>query len=143
MDKLDEFSKILTKKKVTEDHKTRMLYARDHSYAPSLQPDLVVRPHTSDEVIKVINLARDREMMPQGEHFEFFGRTRWTSDMVSRHGIDVYLPPDSLVDLELPTSCDKEYVRKYVIPRWPSQARTYEHDIIAIAPADEASMLTE
>ena len=60
MDKRDEFIKILTRMKVTDDHKTRMLYASDHSYAPVLQPDLVVRPHTSDEVIDVVNLARDK-----------------------------------------------------------------------------------
>jgi len=90
---------------------------------------------------KVINLARDREMMPQGEHWDFWGRTGWTGEVLARDGIDVYIAPNSLVDLDLPSACEDEYVRKYIIPRWPSQSRSFEHDIIAIAPANEASIL--
>jgi len=90
---------------------------------------------------KVINLARDREMMPQGKDWDFWGRKYWTNATLTARGIDVYLPPNSLVDLELPSQCKEEYVMKYVLPRWPSRSRAYEHDIIAIAPANEASMV--
>lgn len=86
---------------------------------------------------KVINLARDREMMPQGEDWDFFGRHYWTQRSLLEEGIDVFMPPHSLEHLELPSKVEDEYVRRWILPRWPSRARALEHDIIAIAPAAE------
>ena len=86
---------------------------------------------------KVINLARDREMMPQGKDWDFFGRKYWTAEALLQRGVDVYMAPNSLEDLDLPSKCEDPYVTKYILPRWPSRTRAYEHDIIAIAPAAE------
>ncbi|MCP4625915.1 MAG: FAD-binding oxidoreductase [bacterium] len=61
MDKLHEFSKILSKSQVTADREIRGSFAQDHSYARPLQPDLVVRPYTADEVINIVNLAREKK----------------------------------------------------------------------------------
>jgi hypothetical protein len=92
---------------------------------------------------KVINLARDREMMPQGKDWDFFGRNYWTAQSLLRDGIEIFMPPDSLESLELPVQTTDDYVRRFIVPRWPSRARAYEHDIIAIAPAADPFPLAD
>ncbi len=98
---------------------------------------------------KVVSLARDREMMPQGRRWNFNGGAYWTAESLANEGIEVYIPRRSLQELAIPARPDdvyasNDYVQKYVLPRWSRfNTRSYEHELIAIAPADEASMLPE
>ena len=92
---------------------------------------------------KVYSLSRDRELQPQGIHWTLWGR-HWTSEML-KEGIDIYIPPNSLVDLKLPSGPDDvyaadRYVQSAVLPRWYTRnyTRSYEYEIIAIAPVGES-----
>ena len=94
---------------------------------------------------KVVSLARDREMFPQGANWDYWGQKYWTADILRKDGIDVYIAPNSLKDIKIlaqPEDPYDEYTRKYVVGRWSQyNTRCYEHEIIAIAPVDEASMI--
>ena len=91
---------------------------------------------------RVYTLARDREMMPQTEtDLNLWGQTYWSAETLARQGIPIYIPPNSLQDLELPYEGDDEYIRRYILTRWGNAPRRTEHEIIAIAPADEGSMV--
>lgn len=92
---------------------------------------------------KVLSLARDREVMPAGKHWDEFSRNYWTAGILAGNGVEVYIPRDSLADLELRCSIESERLRKYVLPMWnkSKQARSYEHEILAIAPVEEAAMV--
>lgn len=95
------------------------------------------------ERYRVYTLARDREIMPQFEDdLNLFGETYWTADMLAQDGIPVYIPPNSQQDLVLPYEGNDEYFRKHIMPRWERDPRGTAHEIIAIAPADEGSMVT-
>lgn len=94
---------------------------------------------------KVVSLSRDREMFPQGANWDYWGQKYWTADILLKDGIDVYIAPHSLKDVKIvaqPEDPYDEYTRKYVVGRWSQyNTRAYEHEIIAIAPVDEASMI--
>lgn len=92
---------------------------------------------------RVYSLARDREMMPQGEDSSLFGEKYWTAKMLREQGVDVVLMPDSECDSKLNYKTDSDYVKRFVLPRWIGRRKTrsYEREIIAIAPVGEASML--
>jgi|GEM_PF-4999295 len=95
------------------------------------------------ERFKAVSLARGREMMPQGEDFNLWGGNYWTTQLLSSKGVEVYIAPDSGVNLEVDYESDDDYVQRWILPRWRQyrNARTYEHEIIAVAPVGEASML--
>ncbi len=92
---------------------------------------------------KVVSLARDRELMPDGKHWDEFSRTYWTAGILDADGVEVYIPRDSLADLELRCNIENERLRKFVLPMWnkSKQARSYEHEILAIAPVEESAMV--
>ncbi len=94
---------------------------------------------------RVYSFARDREMLPQGKNFSLTGEVYWTADMLKKQGVDVVLTPNSDVDLKLNYKTDNYYLERFVLPRWQERRKTrsYEHEIIVIAPADEASMLDQ
>ena len=92
---------------------------------------------------KIVSLARDRELMPDGKHWDEFAQNYWTADIIEADGVEVYIPRDSLADLELRCTIESERLRKHVLPMWnkSKQARSFEHEILAIAPVEEAAMV--
>jgi len=46
-------------------------------------------------------MARDREMMPQGSSWKMFGESYWSAEQIAKEGIDVYIAPDELMELEI------------------------------------------
>ncbi len=88
---------------------------------------------------KVLSLARDREIQPQGKHWNFWGKNYWTSKII-KEGIDIYIAPNSLVGLELPSKTKDSYAKHVTLTWWNRRklCRSYEHEIIAIAPIGES-----
>lgn len=92
---------------------------------------------------RVYSLARDREMMPQGKNFKFGSGKYWTPEILKTEGIDIVLMPNSETDLAINMKTDDAYLNRWILPMWNDRRKTrsYEHEIIAIAPIGEASML--
>lgn len=92
---------------------------------------------------RVYSLARDREMMPQGKNVSFGSGKYWTPEILKDEGVDVVLMPNSETDLAIDLKTDDAYLNRWILPLWNERRKTrsYEHEIIAIAPIGEASML--
>ncbi|MHC4871759.1 MAG: DUF7408 domain-containing protein [Planctomycetota bacterium] len=92
---------------------------------------------------KVVSLARSREIMPQGKNWDFWGKVPWTGEILKNDGIDIFIPRNSMVNHELNSKVTLPYAVKFILPRWPlyNRGRSYEYELIAIAPIYETSVL--
>lgn len=88
---------------------------------------------------RVFSLARDREMMPEGKLWHLYGINYWTASNLVNNGVSVYIAPDDLIGLDLPVSATNAVLQQ-VAQKWKryKKARTYEHEILAVMPADES-----